>query len=65
MSVTVPPGATALTVIFLWPQSLEKTRTNESMAPLEPEYSEWLGTLKSFAVLDDIKMMRPPSLRWR
>lgn len=65
MSVTVPPGATAFTVIFFWPASLDMTRTNDSMAPLEPEYSECFGTLKSLAVLDDMRMIRPPSLRWR
>ena len=65
MSVTVPPGATALTVIFLSPASFAKMRTNVSTAALEPEYSECLGTLNSLAVLDDMRMMRPPALRWR
>jgi hypothetical protein len=65
MSVTVPPGATAFTVIFLCPQSLDMIRTNESIAPLEPEYRECFGTLKSLAVLEDMSMIRPPSLRWR
>lgn len=65
MSVTVPPGATALTVIFLCPQSLAMTRTNESIAPFDPEYKECFGTLKSLAVLEDIRMIRPPSLRCR
>ncbi|KAL4904923.1 hypothetical protein BDW74DRAFT_153783 [Aspergillus multicolor] len=42
----VPPGATALTVICLSPQSFAMTRTNDSIAPLEPKYTECWGTLK-------------------
>jgi hypothetical protein len=65
MSVLMAPGATALTVIFLSPQSIAMQRTKVSIAPLDPEYTACLGTPLTLAVLELVRMIRPPSRRWR
>jgi hypothetical protein len=44
ISVFTPPGAMALTVMLLWPQSLAKERVKPSTAALLPAYNAWFGT---------------------
>jgi hypothetical protein len=60
-SVSIRPGATALTRIFRGPNSFESATVSVSMAPLVAAYSEELGTGFSLAIELRI-MIHPPVL---
>jgi hypothetical protein len=52
MLVAMLPGATALTMIVLSPQSLESKRRNGGIAPLEPRVLRVLGIAE---VIDHVR----------
>ena len=60
MSLAVPPGAIALTVILRWTRSSARQRTIVSTAAFDPAYTACPGT-PIVAAIDEVSTIRPPS----
>src|SRR6266516_4113062 len=64
MSVTVQPGAIAVTAMPSGPSARARDWVKETMAALEAPYAGWFGSPRK-APREETLTMRPPRVMWR